>query len=97
MLSVLGDVLVDHVVVPFATVEAYRTGFVTAVVLGLGVNVLFRFVQRSWKLINVVFQPVKEPATKPGKTPFAMMSGCAGQVFAWTTVVIVILMLLKAG
>jgi hypothetical protein len=83
MLGTLMQVVNDSVLVPFVSSAPFRSGFLSAIVIGALLQLVFRIVQHTWKAINLLFAPSKEPATKPGKSPFNVMSGCAMTAMAW--------------
>ena len=81
MLAGVMQAVYDHVFIPFITSADFRQGFLAAAVIVLVMSVIFRFLQKAYKAFTFVFTPAKEPATKPGKSPWQAMTGCAVNAF----------------
>lgn len=91
MLQILLRALSENILVPFATNESYRVGFMNAVTLALFVQITFLALHRAWKFISLPFKPTKKVVTENGPSPFEMVGGCAGRVIGLGFVGLVIL------
>lgn len=63
-----------YVLNSFVTSIDYRNGFLSAVVLGVTVQIVFRMIRKTWKAIVAMKAPTKLPATKDGPSALALVS-----------------------